>query len=197
MKTCKKCNQDKPIESYTVDVRYKDGRYPWCFECRQDWRKGRHERQLEQQRAWRDRNAEAERLRGIEYYHQNRETVAPKRREYDRNRYRTDQAHRQRKNRQTAEKNRRRRALLCGIDTAHHTEQEWVDLCARYDHLCLCCGEQKPLSRDHVVPVVCGGLDTIENIQPLCKACNSRKNNRTIDYRPYPTDAVSEKNEGP
>lgn len=183
LKVCKKCSQEKPVESYTVDTRYKDGRYPWCFECRQVWRSGRVERQLQQQRAWREKYSEIERQRGRAYYHKNKETVAPKRQAYDRHRYHNDPEVKRRKDIQAAEKNRRRRSLLHGIDTQHHTEQEWQDLCARYDHRCLCCGERKPLSRDHVVPVTSGGLDTIENLQPLCRVCNSRKNNRTIDYR--------------
>lgn len=182
-KACKKCSQKKPIDSYTIDVRYADGHYPWCAECRSGWRKGRVERQLQQQRAWRRINLDRSREQGRANYHKHKDRIAPKRRAYDRNRYHSDPDYRRRKDIQTAEKNRRRRALLYGIDTAHHTEQEWLDLCAYYDHRCLCCGEQKPLSRDHVVPVTSGGLDTIENIQPLCKVCNSRKNNRMIDYR--------------
>lgn len=184
MKTCKKCNQDKPVESFTVDVRYKDGRYPWCAECRRAWRKARLEKQRELASNWREKNVMRNRELNNNHYAKHKDKISVKRREYDRERYRNDPEVKARKDRQTAEKNRRRKALLYGIDTQHHTEKEWIDLCARYDHRCLCCREQKPLSRDHVVPVTSGGLDTIDNIQPLCKGCNSRKNDKTIDYRP-------------
>lgn len=46
-KTCKRCGNTKPIESYTVDERYADGRYPWCAGCRKAWREGRKERTRE------------------------------------------------------------------------------------------------------------------------------------------------------
>lgn len=187
MKTCKKCNLPKPVESFTVDVRYKDGRYPWCFECRRAWRQSRKDQYREYQRDWKEQNRDHVRAYEREYFQNNDEQREKNRaagRIRDRERYQSDSEHRKKKNRQTAEKNRRRKALLYGIETEHHTEQEWLDLCAYYDHRCLCCGEQKPLSRDHVVPVTSGGLDTIANIQPLCKECNSRKNNRTVDFRP-------------
>lgn len=65
-----------------------------------------------------------------------------------------------------------------------YTAQEWNELCAFYDHACLCCGECKPLTPDHVVPISRGGSNAIENIQPLCLDCNRRKSTKTIDYRP-------------
>lgn len=186
MKTCKKCDQPKPFSSYTVDIRYKDGYYPWCFECRKAWRDARIEKQRELHAGWREKNREYVRKVGREYY-QNNDGARKKNRDAgrirDREAYKNNPEVKRRKDIQAAEKNRRRRALLYGIDTQHHTEQEWQDLCERYDHRCLCCGERKPLSRDHVIPVTSGGLDTIENIQPLCKGCNSKKNDKTIDYR--------------
>lgn len=63
------------------------------------------------------------------------------------------------------------------------TQQEWLSLCAYYGHRCLCCGKQKPLTADHIVPLVCGGSNDIGNIQPLCIECNSSKGARVIDYR--------------
>lgn len=48
---------------------------------------------------------------------------------------------------------------------------------------CLCCGATKTLSMDHIIPVVSGGKDEVENLQPLCRTCNSTKNSKTIDYR--------------
>jgi 5-methylcytosine-specific restriction endonuclease McrA len=65
----------------------------------------------------------------------------------------------------------------------HYTTAEWRALCAQYNHLCLCCGEQKKLTADHIVPLSRGGSNSIDNIQPLCQPCNSSKGVQTIDYR--------------
>ena len=64
------------------------------------------------------------------------------------------------------------------------TDHEWEELCAKYDHKCLACGEEKPLTRDHVIPISLGGRNDIGNIQPLCKSCNSKKHTDSTDYRP-------------
>jgi 5-methylcytosine-specific restriction endonuclease McrA len=48
---------------------------------------------------------------------------------------------------------------------------------------CLRCGSDKKISLDHIVPVFNGGANEIENLQPLCKSCNSKKGTNTIDYR--------------
>lgn len=64
-----------------------------------------------------------------------------------------------------------------------HTEQEWESLRDRYGR-CLCCGRtDRPLERDHVVPLSQGGDDTIDNLQPLCHPCNTTKRDKIIDYR--------------
>lgn len=70
------------------------------------------------------------------------------------------------------------------LNGGHHTQQEWRELCAKYNHRCLACGQRLPLTKDHIVPVHLGGSDDIDNIQPLCRSCNSSKNARVIDYRP-------------
>lgn len=63
------------------------------------------------------------------------------------------------------------------------SEEEWKQLCEKYNNMCLCCGRKVNLTRDHVVPLSVGGLNVIENIQPLCRSCNSKKKAKTIDYR--------------
>jgi len=81
--------------------------------------------------------------------------------------------------------NNRRRALKLAAKGSH-TEKEWQDLKAFYNFKCLKCGKQEPevkLTRDHVLPLTEGGSDSISNIQPLCARCNSKKNNKHIDYR--------------
>lgn len=66
------------------------------------------------------------------------------------------------------------------------TGGEWAALCAMYNHTCLCCSRCEPdvkLVPDHVIPLVKGGSNAIENIQPLCVSCNSKKAVRIVDYR--------------
>lgn len=66
------------------------------------------------------------------------------------------------------------------------TDQQWADLKTFYGHKCLCCQRKEPeikLTVDHIKPLVKGGSNWIENIQPLCQSCNSSKREKTIDYR--------------
>lgn len=60
---------------------------------------------------------------------------------------------------------------------------EWETLCEAYNNRCLACGEVKPLTADHIIPLYKGGSNTIDNIQPLCFSCNSTKHTKCIDYR--------------
>ena len=66
-----------------------------------------------------------------------------------------------------------------------HTESEWRDLKNRTGNKCLSCkksGDEVVLTKDHIVPISKGGSNSIENIQPLCGPCNSRKLSKTILY---------------
>lgn len=65
-----------------------------------------------------------------------------------------------------------------------YTLKEWNQLCEMYGNVCLCCKQPKKLEADHVIPISKGGSNTIDNIQPLCRTCNAKKNNKFIDYRP-------------
>lgn len=76
-----------------------------------------------------------------------------------------------------------RKASLRG-DGGKITKKQWEDLCNKYGNRCLCCGrDDLKLTIDHVVPVKLGGRNVIDNIQPLCGSCNSRKGAKHIDYR--------------
>ena len=47
------------------------------------------------------------------------------------------------------------------------------------DHCrCVTCGATDHLSLDHIIPWSLGGEDTMENLQTMCRSCNSRKGNR-------------------
>ena len=53
----------------------------------------------------------------------------------------------------------------------------------RDEYRCLRCGSWKDLRADHVVPEVKDGLATMDNLQTLCRSCNSWKGTKTIDFR--------------
>ena len=60
----------------------------------------------------------------------------------------------------------------------HHTKQQWEFLKGAYDYTCKMCNRKEPeikLTEDHIIPIRHGGNDDIENIQPLCRSCNSKK----------------------
>ena len=65
-----------------------------------------------------------------------------------------------------------------------HSEAEWQARLAQYRHRCAYCGAgDRPLVREHVVPLIGGGTDDIGNVVPACQPCNARKYARQ-DMRP-------------
>ena len=69
-----------------------------------------------------------------------------------------------------------------------HTAAEWRMLCELHRWRCVACGHRRPLTKDHIIPVIQGGRDDITNIQPLCRSCNSQKNGRAMVYTPVVAD---------
>lgn len=80
--------------------------------------------------------------------------------------------------------NNKRRIMKTG-NGGSHTLEDWENLKAQYNWTCPCCKKSEPkikLTEDHIVPLSQGGSDNIENIQPLCRSCNSKKHNKIIKY---------------
>ena len=60
---------------------------------------------------------------------------------------------------------------------------EWELLKKQYGYCCPACGRDEPkikLEIDHIIPLSKGGSNYIENIQPLCGSCNSKKHDKII-----------------
>lgn len=66
-----------------------------------------------------------------------------------------------------------------------YTTKEWQELKEKSGNKCVFCHRAEAdvtLSADHIVPLTKGGTNFIENIQPLCRSCNSKKGNRLISF---------------
>lgn len=58
------------------------------------------------------------------------------------------------------------------------SRDEWVAICKRHGNKCAICHRRLPLTMDHIKPLSRGGTHAVDNIQPLCKSCNSHKSNK-------------------
>ena len=66
-----------------------------------------------------------------------------------------------------------------------HCLEEWISLKKRFNFTCPACGLIEPkvkLTEDHIVPISKGGNNFIDNIQPLCRSCNSKKYTKILTY---------------
>lgn len=50
-----------------------------------------------------------------------------------------------------------------------------IEVYQRDAYRCVKCNSWEDLTVDHIVPVIAGGDDSAENLQTLCRSCNSKK----------------------
>lgn len=78
---------------------------------------------------------------------------------------------------------RRQRRLRAAKKKGTHTQAEWEALKREFGFACVRCGAtDRKITKDHVKPLFLGGSDGLENIQPLCKRCNSSKKSETVNW---------------
>jgi 5-methylcytosine-specific restriction endonuclease McrA len=97
----------------------------------------------------------------------------------------------QRKNvERTRVRNRNRRARRVGAEGTH-TLEEVLCLLDSQDNKCACCQvelTEETRELDHVMPLILGGTNSIENLQWLCQFCNSSKSgSHPDDWAAYST----------
>lgn len=170
-----------------------------------------HEKQKKRELDWYYNNREYYLDYCKEYYLANHSRIVVRRRKYDKEQWATNLALHERKAKNKAASilrrkddpefikkrrgwirraNHRRRILLKGARNIENmlTGEEWNAVCERYGYSCLCCSKHIEVSFDmtcdHIIPITKDGLDTLENVQLLCRKCNSKKGTKIIDYRP-------------
>jgi 5-methylcytosine-specific restriction endonuclease McrA len=85
----------------------------------------------------------------------------------------------------TANKKKRHERLAEARSKGTHTSAEWAALV----HFCagrcvICKAADLEIVKDHILPIYQGGSDSIDNLQPACRACNARKGSDSTDHRP-------------
>ena len=68
-----------------------------------------------------------------------------------------------------------------------HTAIEWAEILDRFNGRCVRCGcypEPRPC-KDHITPIYMGGSDAADNLQPLCRQCNTAKGSDAFNWAAY------------
>lgn len=190
-KLCCRCKATKSIDEFYKNATRRDGISSFCKVCaaqygatyrsqnpekvregRRDWKARNPDKVKEMDKRHRNLHLEDRHARHSAWRIRNIDSVRERHKEWQKNNSERIREY---------ENNRRARELSAGGDVSL---AEWLDLCEKYGNKCLCCKrDDVKLSMDHVVPISRGGSNTIDNIQPLCKPCNSKKYTKTIDYR--------------
>jgi len=204
---CKKCGVEQPIEAFSVQRTHRSGRtyIGRRYTCRSCANKRFYARRKERALQSPLTVPEERRCTGCgevkpaaefyshsrdglyarcktccrEFYQEHRDVITARVLRWQRE-HPEQYAAKQARGRQRWENTRRTRKTEAG---GSYTQSEWDVLCEVHGHKCARCGEDKPLTVDHVVPISLGGTSDITNLQPLCQSCNSSKANRIEDYR--------------
>lgn len=168
-KVCSVSKLEKAVSEFYSAKGYKDGIMSRCKTCHYEMCRRSTEKNIaqvvEKRKVYRQRNRE----RLCAYAKQRRDSLVG------------EELDRFRQLRQDAKRRHRARKIGNG---GSHTQAQWEELVKQSGGKCVCCLQEKRLTRDHIIPLTAGGTDDISNIQPLCQSCNSVKRNRNaMDFR--------------
>lgn len=207
-KVCNKCMLEKSVSEFGKDAHTKDGFYTMCKSCKKasrklEWDANYRENHKEQKASYgRKYNAEHKEKNHNRYISNFEKQAAAAKERYEKNKESVKQYYQEWRNKNREKKSsydseygkqyrkehpekskeyeHRRRAKENNSGGNGFTKQEWEQLKDDYNHLCAYCGEKKPLTIDHVIPLDAGGLHDISNMIPACKSCNSGKQAKSL-----------------
>jgi 5-methylcytosine-specific restriction endonuclease McrA len=177
---CKACKQDRPVSEYSKSPKRIDGLNAKCFACRsadyKDYRK----------RVPRDKQKQREYARA---YKQRREPLTEEQRAarakyrsdyYQKNKLRLDAEQKEYRDRHPG-KNAEQVALYrLRLESNGKFSFSKKDVDKLLSSSCAYCGATGKMSMDHILPVSKGGRNSIGNLLPCCRACNSQKHAKLL-----------------
>jgi 5-methylcytosine-specific restriction endonuclease McrA len=182
VRACAQKYRREHLEQYAQNEKAR-ANLPHRVEARRKYQEEHKEQIAQYKKIWTANNKERVDASKRSYYEREREVILARSKKWAEN-Y-------PEKVRQAKTNNLRRRRAARHASRGSFTAQEFRELCARYGNKCLACGDTEAvLEADHVVPLVKGGSDDINNIQPLCGSCNRKKFVNNFDYR-LSTDVLS------
>ena len=164
LRRCPACKEWLSISCFGSNKSTPDGKHTACAKCSREQVKKYYAENIDKVRArdkaYRDANPDLRSFFWKRYYENNEDKL-------------TIKSHAARKNRSSQP------------DTL--TGMEWREIIGKQNNSCGKCkrkfSKDLPPTRDHIVPLSKGGLLTKENCQALCRACNTSKGTKIIDYR--------------
>jgi hypothetical protein len=189
LKRCSKCGLLKAIGEFNRDKTRKDGHNEICKDCRKSISKKyceEHKNEIREKgkkyyeehkdkirilhREYYEYSKDERRKHQKEYYEEHKEEIKKSNHEYLKTE--NGKVHNRRKN-------NKRRALKKNLKATLTTKQ-WAYILKKQNNRCNQCGKKFTAKRqpaqDHIIPIKHNGDYSSDNIQALCKSCNSRKN---------------------
>ena len=162
LKECERCGKIKPITEFNKRSLAHDGLASYCKMCctifQREYREQSAERYRASNRRCRQRYAKRHPKQIRESFRRYRASLKGKAR--------------------AARANAHRRDCEQGTENTL-TAMEWSQILEGQEYKCTMCGHPfspaLPPTRDHILPVSKGGGLVIDNVQALCRSCNSKK----------------------
>ena len=170
MKQCSKCLEHKALTDFYKKAGNKDGLASRCSTCCK-----------KASATWRKNNPEKAKLVNANRYKKN-----PEKYKLESTKWQKENPDKVRtKNSKWAKANKEKGASYTQSYRTRKRQNNSYDISDKffinlYKSLCVYCGSSDSIQADHVIPVSRGGSQSIGNLVPACKPCNTSKGAKTI-----------------